>query len=196
MQFTIESLHERIGDDVQQREFYSLNALAELESSDSPIFVMLKYWLDLRNRSPKPPCYDASLQAKFWQLKIPHHVTLIDCSAAHASKFRVLYHANDANNEPWLYDEPISGRPIGTLPSRLVSLSAQSDYDLAKSCETLDFVPYCSIRQVVNGVFRDYMRLLLPFTGPQGDVTMLAAVTRMRQPKTRNPAYLPQLTSL
>lgn len=41
---------------------------------------------------------------------------------------------------------------------------------------------YTGIRQQINGVYRDFTRLLLPFTGVNNDVSMLVAVTRLRNP--------------
>ena len=45
---TIESVKERVGNDFQQRDRFYPDALYEMEAWDSPISIMFRYWLDLR----------------------------------------------------------------------------------------------------------------------------------------------------
>ncbi|MBT3372246.1 MAG: hypothetical protein HOA08_03940 [Rhodospirillaceae bacterium] len=190
----IERLRERVGDDFQQRDHYYPDALFELESWDSPISIMFRYWLDLRGGRFRVPEIDAFQPGKLWELKIPHHVALIDCSTEDPCNFFVQSHPYDIVNKPWLFGKPASGLRTGAVPSRLHSRSVQTDYQAAKACETRNLARYSRITQVVNGVFRDYTRLLLPFAGPRGDITMLASATRMHQPASRDPASFPRIS--
>ncbi|MBT4487254.1 MAG: hypothetical protein HN732_24170 [Rhodospirillaceae bacterium] len=191
MQQAIASRKDRVFEDYQQRDYFSLETLVETETSDSPISIMLEYWLHLRDGASTSPRFQAFQLEKVWNLKIPHHLALIDCSAIDPYNYFVVRHPYDITNMPWLFGESISGVPIGDCPSPLLSWSVQADYHAAKEHENLDQLHYSRVRQVVNGIYRDYMRLLLPFTGSGGDVTMLASVTRLLQPKTRNPAFFP-----
>ncbi len=190
----IESLKERVDDDYQQRDRYFLDALFELKYWDNPISIMFHYWPGLRGSKFRPPRFTDFQYEKLWDLKIPHHVALIDCAAEDPGNFFVRRHPYAITDKPWLFGKPIVGRRADAVPSRLHSHSLQADYQMAKACATRNLACYSRITQVVNGTFRDYTRLLLPFTGPFGDVTMLAAATRMHQPASRNPALFPKIS--
>ncbi len=191
---TIESVKERVGNDFQQRDRFYPDALFELEAWDSPISIMFRYWLDLRQGKFQPPNFDAFQQGKLWELKIPQHVALIDCSSENPLNFFVERHPYDITDKPWLFGKPVSGLRAGEVPSLMLSNGLQADYQTAKACETMNLACYSRITQVVNGVFRDYTRLLLPFTGPDGKVTKLASATRMHQPASRDPELFPKIS--
>lgn len=171
---------DRDGEDFQLREFYSLNAMIETEALDSPISKMLEYWLELKNGAVAPPIAEDFEISKLWRMKIPNRVTLIDCSTENPYDFNILRHAYDVLNIDWCYGKSITGRRIGTVQSRMVSRSAQADYKYAKEFTDVGSLRFQGLRQRINGMDRNFMRLLLPFSDINGDVSMIGAVTRQR----------------
>lgn len=168
--------------DFQTLERYSINTLISQESDDSPISKMLEYWLDLRDGDAVAPRADRFDYARLWRMKIPNRVTIANCAQENPSAFKFVYHAWDPSNLPWFYGAGVTGKRIAELPSKLHSNDLQTDYGLAKRCESMSALPYQRIRQRINGHCRDYVRLLLPFRAKSGTVTMLVAVTRKNSP--------------
>ena len=139
---------------------------------------MLEYWLDLKNGKPGAPKANDFLVSKLWEMKIPHRVTIYDCSAENPANFRITHHAYHAGNTDWIYGAPVMGQPICSLRSSLISEALQGDYLHSKGFQDDGTLLYTRVRQFINGVHRDYSRLLLPFSGENGDVSMIVAAIR------------------
>ncbi|MBT5666587.1 MAG: hypothetical protein HOJ06_14705 [Rhodospirillaceae bacterium] len=122
------------------------------------------------------------MSSKLWEMKIPDRVTIIDCSAENPLDFKFARHAYDVSDNDWIFGGRITGKSISRIPSSTLLGALEGDYLFAKSFPDSAMLRYTGIRQQINGVHRDFTRLLLPFTGVNNDVSMLVAVTRLRNP--------------
>ena len=177
----MEKREETLGDDFETLELYSINALIDAEDDDSPILKMLEYWLELRQGKAVAPRVESLQMARLWQMKIPHRVTITDCSQDDPRNFRILHHADDVRGESGILGIRLSGHVFSSLPNKLHTNGVQRDYADAKICQDPATLFYHRINQRLNRRERTYARLLLPFTGTGGRVTMLVAVVRSLQ---------------
>ncbi len=178
----LDSVTEQAGDDSQQRDYYSVDTMVYMEEPDSPISMMLEYWLELKIGKQGAPWADDFQDSKLWEMKIPNRVTIIDCSAEDPSDFIIVRHAYDVTNDDWIFGDRITGQSIGAIPSQLISAAVQKDYQYGKQCPDVGTLRYARIRQHINRAHREFSRLLLPFTSENNDIIMLMAVTQRRDP--------------
>ncbi len=181
---------QRAGKDRQFQERFSLDVLAETEQDDSPLIIMLDYWLQLRRGRSGPPLAEDFKVSDLWEMKIPKHVALMDCTAADPAAYFALLHPSDIHSDGWLDGNPMANRRLCELDSPMLSQTLQADYHAAKSWHQSGMLHYCRLKQVVHGMYRDYYRLLLPFAGPANEVAMIAVVHR-KLVKTRDMSVVP-----
>jgi hypothetical protein len=187
---------DRSGEDYQQRNFYSLDTMIELESLDSPISTMLEYWLELKNGATTAPKADSFRFNKLWEMKIPQNTTIIDCSVKNPYNFKISRHAYDTANRKWIFGARITGQHIGLISCPMISKALQADYQYAKKYRNPKTLLYTRTRQYINGVYRDFMRLVLSFASASGDISMLLAVTRLRTPVINGSNFVPDIQNI
>ena len=163
--------------------------MIEWEAPDSPISKMLEFWLELKSGCKEAPQIDDFSLARLWQMKIPNRVTIVDCTPSDPANFRVIYHAYDPGRSSWLYGQSITGVRLADLPSRMLSRSLQRTYVMAKSRHVSATLQYHWVRQHINGVWRNFNRLLLPFVDAHGAVSTLMIPTRLNQPLAFDPQW-------
>lgn len=165
--------------------------MIDREAPDSPISKMLEYWLELKSGSSEAPRIEEFSLMRLWHMKIPNRVTITDCTPGNPADYRIVYHAYDTSGSGWLYGQPITGLRLADLPSPLISRSLQRNYVTAKSRHASVSLHYHRVYQRINGVWRDFNRLLLPFIDAHGNVSTLMAVTRLNRPHAFDPQWRP-----
>lgn len=173
------------GDDLQRVDRFSFDSLFIREDNGSPISKLLEYWLELKRGQPAAPLADTVQIDTLWRLKLPHKVTIVDCSVEDPKNFQIIHHAHDVQGEAWFYRSRVTGCRIAELPSGLHAGSLQHDYLFSKNNQDPCTLGYHRVTQRIAGISRDYMRLLLPFAGADGNVSTLIAVTRVLQYRDR-----------
>jgi hypothetical protein len=161
-----------VANEMQRLSYYSLNVLTENEPFDSVLRPMLGYWnsLNLGGHLPRmndlPPNSDAarSMQSE---------LTLIDVSDPDPTNFLIEKH-RECSNVPWL-GQQLENKPLVEFPCQFIFRSMATEY---LGVRELKEPRYQEAEQIIGGVTRHFVRLLLPVADDKKNVTKILIATR------------------
>lgn len=163
----LEVIHAFDGDDEHCRRQFSLNDFAEMEQN-SYLDVLFYYWNALRGDGRELPRVESFCPTGVFGPDVLHWIRGVDTTSENPENFLLRDHHSSL---PALLPNGLHGRPVTDFPSKAHARATLRDYVL---CRRLRSPMYHEINQVVCGVPRHYVRLLLPLVDANGRVVRLA----------------------
>ena len=171
----LDRLHENDGFDDQSRFLLSLNDFAERESS-TLLDTIFYYWDALRGGSDKVPnVRHFELRNVFGQ-NTPDPLSAVVTDTANPRNFVLVNHGTSQLGP---FGADLEGKRLRDVPSVIHARATAQEY---QQCKLLRRPLYDEIDQVIGGISRHYVRIMLPLANDQGDVVKIAYGIRALEP--------------
>ena len=175
----LETLRETVGFDEQTRSLYSMDAFSDWEKGTF-LHDLYDYWKNFPVIASGLPHMDSCRPKSALPHMVAERICCIDTSADNPLDYIVREHA--ANALPGFGVE-LSGRPLCDRPELDMDTTACAIEFM--SCKLERKPLYHEIDQLLGGLKRHYMRLMLPVQNDAGEVDLIYFAIRDLQPAKR-----------
>jgi len=171
----LDTLHENDGQDDQSRFLISLNDFAERESG-TLLDTIFYYWDALRGDGRElPNVRHFDLRDIFGEAS-QDSMSAVITKATDPENFVLVNHGTSQLGP---FGADLEGKRLCDVPSAIHARASAFEY---QQCKSLRRPFYHEVDQVIGGISRHYVRIMLPLVDDRGDVVKIAYGIRALEP--------------
>lgn len=170
--------HQFSGPDEQSRYAYDLNAFPQRESG-TLLDTMFYFWNALRGNGASVPLSSQYEPRIIFGEQLPDLLSFVDARADNPENFVMIDHPKSSLDP---FGSQLSGKTLGEFPNRLHRDALLLEYQI---CKRTQRPFYHEIDQIIGGISRHYVRLILPLVDFTGTISKFSVVTRRVSPTFR-----------